>query len=95
MKMLIFADLILNINANLIFINMTQRLRAFSFLCVLVYISVNQNFAQRPVSNSNQVAILGWVDDTHYLIRNYDVDKKLVTMSVDIRSGKKHYLFPF
>ena len=88
MKMLIFADLILNINAGLIFINMTQRLRAFSFLCVFVYISVNQNFAQIPVNNSNQIAILGWVDDTHYVIRNYDGDKKLVTMSVDIRSGK-------
>ncbi len=44
--------------------------------------------AQMPGRNTNQVAILGWTDDTHYLIRNYDADKNLVTYSVDIRSGK-------
>jgi dipeptidyl-peptidase-4 len=44
--------------------------------------------AQMPRRNTNQVAILGWTDDTHYLIRNYDADKNLVTYNVDIRSGK-------
>ena len=44
--------------------------------------------AQMPQRNLNQVAILGWTDDTHYLIRNFDAEKKLVTYSVDIRSGR-------
>ncbi len=44
--------------------------------------------AQMPVRNNNQVEILGWKDDTHYLIRNFDQGKNLVTYSVDIKSGK-------
>jgi dipeptidyl-peptidase-4 len=48
----------------------------------------NQLFAQRPIRNPDQVAILGWTDDTHYLIRNIDADKKPVTGSVDIKTGK-------
>jgi dipeptidyl-peptidase-4 len=41
-----------------------------------------------PIRTANQVAILGWIDDTHYLIRNFDAEKKLVTMSVNIKTGK-------
>jgi dipeptidyl-peptidase-4 len=36
----------------------------------------------------NQVAISGWTDDSHYLIRTFDSDKNLVTQSVDIKTGK-------
>jgi dipeptidyl-peptidase-4 len=34
------------------------------------------------------VSILGWTDDTHYLIRTFDTDKNLVTRRVDIKTGK-------
>ena len=63
-------------------------LRLFIFLIFQVLISANQISAQMPMRSANQVAILGWTDDTHYLIRNFDADKKLVTQSVDIRTGK-------
>ncbi|MBG0859325.1 MAG: DPP IV N-terminal domain-containing protein [Bacteroidales bacterium] len=63
-------------------------LSLFIFLIFQVLISANQISAQMPMRSANQVAILGWTDDTHYLIRNFDADKKLVTQSVDIRTGK-------
>ncbi|MCJ7447258.1 MAG: S9 family peptidase [Bacteroidales bacterium] len=44
--------------------------------------------AQRPQPDSNKVAVLGWTDDTHYLIRNFDAEKNLVTQIVDIKTGK-------
>jgi dipeptidyl-peptidase-4 len=36
----------------------------------------------------NPVAVTGWVDDTHYLFRTLDADKKPVIQSVDIKTGK-------
>lgn len=44
--------------------------------------------AQRPQPDTNKVAILGWTDDTHYLIRNFDAEKNLVTQRIDIKTGK-------
>ena len=67
---------------------MNRILRALSIVSVLIYGPVNQIYAQMPMRSTSQVAILGWMDDTHYLIRNYDNEKKLVTMSVDIKTGK-------
>jgi len=36
----------------------------------------------------NQVSVTGWADDTHYILRSFDSDKKPVLQSVDIKSGK-------
>ena len=44
--------------------------------------------AQMPQRGGNQVAILGWTDDVHYLIRTFDSDKNLVIQSIDIKTGK-------
>ncbi len=57
------------------------------FLLSLLFTG-NQTFAQRPMRNPNQVAILGWTDDTHYLIRTFDTDKNPVVQNVNIKSGK-------
>jgi dipeptidyl-peptidase-4 len=67
--------------------------RALIFLNVIIILlsySVNQSevSAQMPQRNLSQVAISGWTDDSHYLIRIFDADKNLVTQSVDIKSGK-------
>jgi dipeptidyl-peptidase-4 len=43
--------------------------------------------------SESQVAITGWSDDTHYLIRTFDDNKNPVIKSVDIKSGKE-YLVP-
>ncbi len=59
-------------------------------LLILLTILTTENsgiFAQRPMRGTDQAAIIGWTDDTHYLMRKPDDDKKMVTMSVDIRSG--------
>ncbi len=48
----------------------------------------DQLFAQRPMRNPNQVAILGWTDDTHYLIRTFDADRNPVIKNVNIKTGK-------
>ncbi len=53
----------------------------------LLFKSVPVN-AQMPRGGGNRVAITGWADDTHYLIRTYDSDKKPVTQSVNIKTGK-------
>jgi len=44
--------------------------------------------AQRQIRNPDQVSIQGWTDDTHYLLRTFDADKKPVTQSVDVKTGK-------
>ena len=50
--------------------------------------------AQRPQPNINQVTIMGWTDDTHYLIRSFDAEKNPVTKSVDIKTGKSTIVPP-
>jgi len=67
--------------------------RAFIFLNVIIIflsftVNTNSAFAQMPKRSMSQVAILGWTDDSHYLIRTFDEDKNLITQSVDIKSGK-------
>jgi len=69
--------------------------KTFLPFLLLIIISVNSGLqAQRPMSRADQVAILGWTDDTHYIIRKPDADKKPVTMSVDIRTGKSQIIPP-
>jgi dipeptidyl-peptidase-4 len=68
-----------------------RRLRLFQFLISLILtitLGVNPAKAQMPRRGGNQVSVTGWTDDTHYLIRNFDPDKKLVLQSVDIKTGK-------
>ena len=50
--------------------------------------------AQRAQPNINQVTIMGWTDDTHYLIRSFDAEKNPVTKSVDIKTGKSTIVPP-
>jgi dipeptidyl-peptidase-4 len=44
--------------------------------------------SQMPVHGGNQVRIIGWTDDNHYLIQTFDAEKKPVIQSVDIKTGK-------
>ena len=55
---------------------------------------INSAKAQMPQRGGNQVAIMGWTDDSHYQIRNFDKDKNLVLQSVDIKTGKAVVLPP-
>ena len=50
--------------------------------------------AQMPPRGGNQVSILGWTDDTHYLIRTFDKDKNPVVQSLDIKTGKGIFIPP-
>jgi dipeptidyl-peptidase-4 len=40
------------------------------------------------------VGILGWSDDTHYIIRTFDQEKNQVIKNVDIRSGRETIIEP-
>jgi dipeptidyl-peptidase-4 len=45
--------------------------------------------SQMPMrGGGNQVRIMGWTDDTHYLIQTFDENKQPVIRNVDIRTGK-------
>ncbi len=55
---------------------------------------VSRSAAQMPARAGNQVSILGWTDDTHYLIRTYDADRLPVVQSLDIRTGKGIFVPP-
>ena len=57
-------------------------------LNLILILPWNQVSAQRPGRNADQVSILGWTDDTHYIIRTLDADKK-PDISVDVKSGRK------
>ena len=69
-----------------------KRLRYLQILiCLLLSVSIHTGrlTAQMPQrGGGNQVSILGWTDDTHYLIRTFDADKKPVIQNVDIKTGK-------
>jgi dipeptidyl-peptidase 4 len=58
------------------------------FFLLIMLFAGNQLLAQMPMRNYNRVSILGWSDDSHYLIRNFDTEKNLMTFSVDIKTGK-------
>jgi dipeptidyl-peptidase 4 len=64
----------------------------FVYLLISLFLSettlINTASAQMPKQSGNQVAIIGWTDDSHYQIRNFDSDKNLVLRSVDIKTGK-------
>ena len=89
LKIPIFVFLFLN--SHIFNIIIMRRLRLLQILITLILTIaqlVNPAEAQMPQRGGNQVAVTGWADDTHYLIRNFDSDKKLVLQSVDIKSGK-------
>src|SRR5664280_3813945 len=79
-------------NIQLINILNMIRIRFYNLLIclsVLVANQVNSVTAQMPQRGGTlQVAILGWTDDTHYQIRNFDSDKNPVIQTVDIKTGK-------
>ena len=56
------------------------------FLLLTLILLVNPAKAQMPPRGGNQVAIIGWTDDTHYQIRTFDQDKKPIIQTVDIKT---------
>ena len=45
-----------------------------------------------PQRGGDQPSIVGWTDDSHYLIRTFDKDKNPVLQSLDIKTGKGIYI---
>ena len=60
------------------------------FICLLTSIlfQISPALAQMPQRGGNEVAIIGWTDDTHYLFRTFNADKNPVIQSVDVKTGK-------
>jgi dipeptidyl-peptidase 4 len=89
LKILIFASLIIYIHNKIqSFMRRTNFLQVIICLLFLLVIQVSQIKSQMPQRNSSQVAVMGWVDDTHYLFRAFDKDRNLVIKSVDIKTQK-------
>lgn len=63
-------------------------LKALFLLAILVFASLSDAISQMPFRSMNQVAVTGWVDDTHYLFKTLDENKMPVVQSVDIKTGK-------
>ncbi len=62
-------------------------LQASIILLLLSVVPLVRAGAQMPQRGGNQVAIMGWTDNTHYLIRTFDRDNNPVIQSVDIKSA--------
>ncbi len=69
-------------------------IQVFVFMLLSLPFLINSASAQMPQRGGNQVAITGWTDDTHYLIRTFDADKNPVIQSVDIKTGKGNFIPP-
>lgn len=67
------------------------RLSAFCSFIIFLSCSVS---AQMPGRMGSQVAVTGWADDSHYIIRTFDESKNPVYNSVDIRSGRSVKIDP-
>ena len=68
--------------------SITNRLLYIIVVAVLLPVAVLKS--QMPIrgGGGNQVRIMGWTDDTHYLIQTFDENKQPVIRNVDIRTGK-------
>ncbi len=66
----------------------SDSLKSLLFLAVFSLLPFIPAASQMMMRNMNPVAVTGWLDDSHYLFRSLDADKKQVLQSVDIRTGK-------
>ena len=74
---------------------MKRILSAIPYLLLFCILSsFYEAVAQRPMRIPEEAAILGWTDDTHYLIRSFDYKKDLVISRVDIRTGRSMIVAP-
>lgn len=61
----------------------------FRILLTFSYLVFSFNVgAQMSRPGASQPSILGWADDSHYIIRTFDQEKRPVILSVDIKTGK-------
>jgi dipeptidyl-peptidase-4 len=58
------------------------------FLLLFFQLFICNSEAQMPRRSVNLVQIMGWTDDTHYLIQTFDENKIPVIKKVDIRTDK-------
>ncbi len=58
-------------------------------ICILSSIVDNQVQGQmRQRDGGNPIRVTGWVDDSHYIFQTLDADRKPLTLSVNIKTGK-------
>ncbi len=74
--------------------NAMKSLKFLIYLFISATLLVNTAWAQMPLRRSDQVAIIGWTDDSHYQIRKFDSDRRPVIQSVDIKTGKEVVIPP-
>ncbi len=69
--------------------------RSLFTLSVLIAFSGVFVLGQRPVSSQGQPRLLGWADDTHYLLQTINSNGSLAVNSVDARTGKRSVVSDF
>ena len=68
--------------------NLMEQLRIF--FCFLLFAALSGKVGgQMPSRSANPVAVIGWSDDSHYLLRSTDTSGKAIIHNVDIKTGKK------
>jgi dipeptidyl-peptidase-4 len=88
-KIPIFAPLFMNIHFNnTIFMGRHNILKIVICLLISTSVQFKPAIAQMHQRSGDKVAITGWTDETHYLIRTFDTNKNPVIQSVDIKTGK-------
>ncbi|HLN21745.1 MAG TPA: DPP IV N-terminal domain-containing protein [Bacteroidales bacterium] len=60
--------------------------RKFLILPSLFLLSQIISFSQGP--GSDRISVIGWADDTHYILRSVDSNSNTIIQSVDVKSGK-------
>lgn len=68
--------------------NSLRPVAGISLLIILLTFNSLQVVAQMPFRDGNQISVLGWTDDTHYLMRTNDASGNSVILNVDIKTGK-------
>ena len=55
---------------------------------------VGQADAQMGRRRGNRIAVTGWSDDSHFMLRTFDINNNAVIKKVDARTGKSEVIQP-
>ncbi|HSL87442.1 MAG TPA: DPP IV N-terminal domain-containing protein, partial [Bacteroidales bacterium] len=69
-------------------ITSVKSIRFLFILIALAFAFAFNSHAQRPMQPGATPRVVGWADNTHFLYQTLDEDRRPITMSVDIRTGR-------
>jgi|WetSurMetagenome_2_1015567.scaffolds.fasta_scaffold02761_6 dipeptidyl-peptidase 4 len=88
-KIPIFVFLFMNIHyQNIYTMRRHSILQILTILLTVLALPGSNLIAQMPQRGASQVAVIGWSDDSHFQLRNFDSDKKQIIETYDVKTGK-------